>query len=56
MSKSIEQIEKIYNTKTIRIGAQRYLRKFYESLGFISTNEFYMEDGIPHLYMIKTSK
>ncbi len=41
------------DAKTIKIGAQRYLRKFYESLGFISIDEFYMEDGIPHLYMIK---
>ena len=53
MSKSIEAIEKLYNTKTIKIGAQRYLRKFYESLGFVSTDEFYMEDGIPHMYMTK---
>ena len=55
MKRSIEQIERIYDTKTIRIGAQRYLRKFYESLGFVSTDEFYMEDGIPHMYMIKDS-
>lgn len=52
MSKSIHQIEKIYNTKTIKIGAQQYLIKFYESLGFVSTEDFYMEDGIPHVHMI----
>ena len=51
--KSVEQVEGLYDTKIIKIGAQKYLRKFYESLGFISTDEFYMEDGIPHLYMIK---
>ena len=55
MTKSIDKIEEAYQTKTIRIGAQRYLRKFYESLGFVSTDEFYMEDGIPHMYMIKYS-
>jgi ElaA protein len=54
MKKSIEQIESLYKTNTIKIGAQTYLRKFYESLGFESTEEFYMEDGIPHLYMIKS--
>jgi ElaA protein len=53
MSKSIDQIEALYNTKTIKIGAQRYLQKFYESLGFVSTEDFYMEDGIPHMHMIK---
>ncbi|MGI9531126.1 GNAT family N-acetyltransferase [Lutimonas sp.] len=53
MTRSIEQIKHLYHTDTIRIGAQRYLRKFYESLGFVSTDEFYMEDGIPHMYMLK---
>ena len=54
MLNSIEAIRKRYQTTTIKIGAQRYLRKFYESLGFVSTDEFYMEDGIPHMYMIKS--
>jgi len=54
MSKSIDAIEELYKTKTIKIGAQRYLTKFYESLGFVSTDEFYLEDGIPHVYMLKS--
>jgi len=53
MSRSIQQIELLFNTKTIRIGAQTYLKKFYESLGFESTGHDYIEDGIPHMYMIK---
>jgi len=53
MSRSIQQIESLFKTKTIRIGAQTYLKKFYESLGFVSTGHDYMEDGIPHMYMIK---
>ena len=53
MSRSIDHVEALYKTKIIKIGAQRYLRKFYESLGFVSTDEFYLEDGIPHMYMIK---
>jgi ElaA protein len=52
MSRSIEQIESLFKTKTIRIGAQQYLKKFYKSLGFKSTGHDYMEDGIPHTYMI----
>ena len=54
MSRSIEQIASLFNTKTIRIGAQQYLQKFYESLGFMSTGHDYMEDGIPHMYMVKS--
>jgi len=53
MSRSIQQVELLFNTKTIRIGAQTYLKKFYESLGFKSTGHDYIEDGIPHMYMIK---
>lgn len=53
MSRSVQQIESLFNTKNIRIGAQQYLRKFYESLGFIPTGENYIEDGIPHMYMIR---
>ncbi|MCO4822488.1 MAG: GNAT family N-acetyltransferase [Flavobacteriaceae bacterium] len=54
MSRSIKEIESLFKTKTIRIGAQQYLKKFYESLGFVSTGHEYMEDGIPHMYMMKS--
>jgi ElaA protein len=53
MKKSVDQVEKLFGKKDIRIGAQKYLRKFYESLGFESTGEEYIEDGIPHVYMVK---
>lgn len=55
MSRSIEQIASLFNTKTIRIGAQTYLKNFYESLGFVSTGHEYLEDGIPHMYMTMSS-
>lgn len=37
----------------IQIGAQRYLEGFYGSLGFAQTGEPYLEDGIPHIHMIR---
>ncbi len=37
---------------SIKISAQCYLDKFYTDLGFISTGEKYLEDGIPHQAMI----
>jgi ElaA protein len=43
-------------TKSIKIGAQSYLLAFYESLGFVSTGEEYVEDGIPHTKMIREGK
>ena len=51
--KSIEQIENQFKTRTIKIGAQTYLQKFYEKHGFIKVGEDYVEDGIPHIHMIR---
>lgn len=36
----------------IKISAQKYLRKFYEDLGFEIVTDEYLEDGIPHFGMI----
>ncbi|SHJ74635.1 ElaA protein [Arenibacter nanhaiticus] len=53
MKASIKAIETSFDTKTIRISAQQYLMKFYSSLGFQVFGEGYLEDGIPHIGMIK---
>ncbi len=52
MQQSIEMMEKLYPNDPVKIGAQSYLLKFYESLGFESTGEEYLEDDIPHTSMI----
>ena len=52
IQESIDTIERIFETKNIRIGAQCYLQKFYESLGFVIAGETYLEDGIPHVEMV----
>lgn len=36
----------------IRIGAQRYLERFYEELGFRIASDPYDEDGLPHVEML----
>ncbi|MCL1113414.1 MULTISPECIES: GNAT family N-acetyltransferase [Shewanella] len=38
----------------IQIGAQDYLRHFYQQLGFVVNSDVYLEDGIPHLDMLLT--
>jgi ElaA protein len=53
MQASITAIRDYFNTSTIRISAQTYLLKFYGELGFQPTGETYLEDGIPHIQMIK---
>ena len=51
MEKSIEEIIQLYGKTPIKIGAQLYLKKFYESLGFSQTSNKYDEDGIDHIEM-----
>ncbi|GGK38475.1 MULTISPECIES: GNAT family N-acetyltransferase [Flavobacteriaceae] len=53
MEASIEAISTYFNETTIKISAQTYLKKFYNSLGFIQTGDDYLEDGIPHIAMLK---
>ena len=53
MNKSIELLEELYGGVSIKIGAQLYLKKFYESYGFQQVEEVYLEDGIEHILMIK---
>ncbi len=50
---SIDAIESRFETTWIKISAQKYLTKFYESHGFQQIGEGYLEDGIPHIAMIK---
>lgn len=52
MKTAIEKTLLQYNCTTIRIGAQLYLKKFYESLGFIQAGDTYLEDNIPHIEML----
>jgi len=56
MQESIEQIRNLFQTDTIRIGAQLYLQKFYESFGFTRDGDIYLEDNIPHIIMLKEPK
>ncbi|PHN07259.1 GNAT family N-acetyltransferase [Flavilitoribacter nigricans] len=52
MQESIAQCRKLYPDAGIKISAQCYLIEFYESFGFRSVGESYLEDGIPHISMI----
>ena len=52
MRRSIALCRHLFGEIPIKIGAQSYLLEFYSSLGFRSTGEEYLEDGIPHTKMI----
>ncbi|SMC49033.1 GNAT family N-acetyltransferase [Moheibacter sediminis] len=51
MSHSLEIIENVYETTSVRISAQSYLKNFYEKCGFKQVSEEYLEDDIPHMEM-----
>ncbi|WP_394994022.1 GNAT family N-acetyltransferase [Emticicia sp.] len=53
IQKSIEKTIELFGNEPIKIGAQSYLIKFYQSLGFELTGNDYIEDGIEHTYMIR---
>ncbi|MDP2089236.1 MAG: GNAT family N-acetyltransferase [Flavobacteriaceae bacterium] len=53
MKKAIEEIDKNFHTKPIKIGAQLYLKDFYETHDFKQIDDEYIEDGIPHIHMLR---
>jgi len=55
MEYSIQKIIDTYGNQPIYLSAQTYLIKFYESLGFRTKGASYLEDGIPHIGMLRDS-
>ncbi len=53
MQQSIQSVYNLFSKLPIKIGAQLYLKAFYESLGFMQSSDVYLEDGIEHICMIK---
>ncbi|MBV9960879.1 MAG: GNAT family N-acetyltransferase [Parafilimonas sp.] len=52
MQRSIDLCKHYFGDGPIKIGAQCYLLKFYESFGFKIIGERYDEDGIEHVHML----
>jgi ElaA protein len=52
LTESITTLYKLHGKRDIRIGAQLYLKKFYNSFGFVQKGEIYLEDGIEHVEML----
>ena len=53
MKASVKAIQDNFDTEIIKISAQTYLKRFYNKLGFKEVGEGYLEDGIPHIAMLK---
>jgi ElaA protein len=53
MRQAIAHTDKLWPGKALRIGAQRYLERFYGGFGFETVSEPYDEDGIMHVEMLR---
>ena len=50
----LEAAEKAFGPGPIRIEAQTYATGFYEKFGFKVVSEEFLEDGIPHVEMLRS--
>jgi ElaA protein len=53
LERALSRIKDVWPNETVKISAQVYLKNFYESHGFEAISEHYVEDGIPHIDMIR---
>ncbi|NVK24923.1 MAG: GNAT family N-acetyltransferase [Gammaproteobacteria bacterium] len=53
MLTAIEHVEKNWPKYDCHISAQQHLSKFYQELGFEPITDMYLEDGIPHIGMLR---
>ena len=52
MKVAIEEAQKQFNAKKVKLSAQVYVRELYDKLGFKQTSEEFMDVGIPHIDMV----
>lgn len=53
MREAVRAVQAHWAPQAIRIGAQAHLHAFYGQHGFAREGEPYMEDGIPHIEMLR---
>jgi len=53
MTEAVRVLQQQWSAQPIRIGAQAHLKAFYQRHGFVDVDRPYVEDGIPHLEMVR---
>lgn len=56
MKASIAELTTRFPQNNIKLSAQCYLTKFYKELGFTEVGAPYLEDGIPHMAMLRPAQ
>jgi ElaA protein len=55
MAEALVKCQELFGDVPLKIGAQLYLKLFYESYGFRQVGDVYIEDGIEHIHMVRNS-
>ena len=55
MQQALSECQRVWPAQAIQIGAQQYLAQFYQQFGFQLVSEMYLEDGIPHVDMLRAA-
>jgi ElaA protein len=56
MDRTLAEVARRYPGQPVRIMAQAYLGKFYRALGFEAVGAEFLDDGIPHIEMVRGGK
>jgi ElaA protein len=56
MREALRRADELWPGQAIRIGAQRYLDRFYGEFGFVQCSDPYEEDGIMHIEMLRAAQ
>ncbi len=56
MAKGISLCHQYFPSEVIKISAQQHLRAYYHEHGFSQVSDMYLEDGIPHIAMLRDNK
>jgi ElaA protein len=56
MQRALDRLDARFPADSLRISAQAHLERFYASLDFVTASAPYLEDGIPHLEMLRAGR
>jgi ElaA protein len=56
VAEGVAGCERFWPGRAVRISAQAHLQRFYGAFGFVPVGDEYLEDGIPHIEMLRSAR
>ncbi|MED5619312.1 GNAT family N-acetyltransferase [Ideonella sp. BN130291] len=53
MAEGVAGCDRLWPGQAVRISAQAHLQRYYQHVGFEAVGDTYLEDGIPHIEMLR---